>query len=414
MIVREIGYRKINFAMGVVSVGVAVGCCVGLLTLLAGHERRTERIVEEKRAAVDAMMRSMEDDYRKITLRMGFNMAIVRRDQTVAGFYGEGEPKTMPEAYAGLLATKKVSTINHVTPVLQQKVEWPEQKRTILLTGTRGVIHIQDPRRQKPLMAPVARGTMAVGYELHRELELKVGQKVTLMGREFEIRELKAGRGSVEDVGVWINLDEAQEMLDKKGLITAILALECECSEGRLAIIRKEVGSILPETQVIEFSTLASARAEARTRAAKLADEAALQEKAGRERLQQERRGFAKVLIPVVLIGCAVWIGLLTLGNVRERGAEIGILRAIGLRGSQVLGIFLGKAVVMGLVGGGVGYAVGVMVGRIWQEQAGDAVVRPLWLGGAIVGALALCMVASGPPALMAARQDPAEKLREE
>ena len=119
---------------------------------------------------------------------------------------------------------------------------------------------------KKPLAQQVSAGEMVVGYELYRSLDLKVGQKVKLLGREFRLVKSHESRGNKDDVTVWINLAEAQELLKKEGLINAILALECTCALGDVAQVRAEITKILPDTQVIERGGRALARAEARVK----------------------------------------------------------------------------------------------------------------------------------------------------
>ena len=77
------------------------------------------------------------------------------------------------------------------------------------------------------------------------------------------------------------------------------------------------------------------------------------------------------MLVPVVMVGSGVWIGLLALANVRDRRGEIGILRALGLRSRQILLIFLGKAVAIGLAGACLGYAAGRVIGVLWRDAPG-------------------------------------------
>jgi putative ABC transport system permease protein len=47
-----------------------------------------------------------------------------------------------------------------------------------------------------------------------------------------------------------------------------------------------------------------------------------------RQRLMFEN--YFAFIIPFIVITCAVWIGVITLLNVRDRRQEIGILRALG------------------------------------------------------------------------------------
>jgi hypothetical protein len=455
LILREIRYRKLNFLLGVLSVLGAVGCLVAMLglldehdrqtgviladqkvqmeTMLADHDQATQKIIAQREADTRQRMAKLEDDYRKIGVGLGFNLLILPKDQNLADLYADDyATKDMPEDYAMKLVRSKVITINHVLPALQQKLKWPEQERTIILVGVRGVVLLQNPR-QKPIMDTVPAGSIVLGHELHRSMKLKVGDRVKLMDRDFKVFRLEPEKGNKDDITAWINLAEAQAMLGKEGRINAILALECGCAADRLAQIRSEIGAILPDTQVIEYTTQAVARAEARNRATREAEDALAQEKSSRAQLRQqqeslaatafqqeienrqrhraEQEGFAAWLVPVVVGGAAVWIGFLMLANVRERRGEIGILRAIGLGTAQVLGLFLGKALMLGLIGGLAGYLAGVAV-ACWSAGHLEA-IQPGLLLTVVLTAPVLAGLASWLPALLAARQDPALVLRE-
>ena len=117
-----------------------------------------------------------------------------------------------------------------------------------------------------------------------------------------------------------------------------------------------------------------------------------------------------------------IWVGLLSLANVRQRRQEIGILRAIGLRWQQILVVFLSKAVLLGLLGAVLGYGLGFALAA-WAEAnpAGpDSLPVPLsalFTPGVLVAVLlltpVLSILASWLPALQAASQDPAPVLQE-
>lgn len=414
---REIGFRKLNFALGVLSVAAATGCLVAELTLLRKHDLHTEQILTAKAAETKAMMDRLEDDYRKITLKLGFNVLILPRDASLNDLHDDEKPAAlMPEEYAARLAKSRVATINHVLPTLTQKVKWPERQRKVVLMGVRGEVLIHGST-QKPLLEAVPAKHVVVGCELHQSLGLKVGQKIQFMGREFTISKLMPEKGNADDITLWINLREAQELLQKEEKINAILALECNCAADRLDKIRAEITALLPDTKVVEFASQAIARAEARNRAAEQAQATLKQEQANRDKLRAQRESFAAMLVPVVLCACGAWIALLTWLNVRDRRAELGILRAIGLGARQLLAIFIGKAALVGVLGAALGSLGGLVAGIYAQEAIGPEIASrladPLLLATVFVAAPALAAVAAWIPALLAAQQDPAEVLRE-
>jgi putative ABC transport system permease protein len=419
LVFQEILHRKLSFLLGVASASAAVTGLVGALAILQQHDARTEQIVNSKEAETRRLMAKLEDDYRKLMLKMGFNVLILPKDQNLSDLYADDfASKYMPEEYATRLAKSRVATINHVLPSLQQKVKWPEQDRTVLLMGVRGEVYVQS-NQQKPLLEPVPTGSMVLGQELARNFSLNPGDKAKFMGREFTVARVNPGRGNKDDITVWISLTEAQELLAKPGLINGILALDCTCDTmDRLGRIRPEIARILPDTQVIEYSSQALTRAEARQRAAVEAQTSIDREKESRKALRSERESLAAVLVPVLVLGSGIWIGLLALANVRDRRSEIGILRALGLRSRQILMIFLGKAFVIGLAGAGLGYIAGRWIGRIWRDAPGAPsiylpFVEPRLLLLVLIAAPVLAVLASWLPAIYAAQQDPAVALRE-
>ena len=103
------------------------------------------------------------------------------------------------------------------------------------------------------------------------------------------------------------------------------------------------------------------------------------------------------------------------MSNVRERQSEIGILRAIGLKASKILSLFLLKAVVMGFVGA----ILGIFVGLVISPLSGKVAFSEAYLNWQIIllaVALAplISLLASWIPAFLASQQDPAVILSQE
>jgi putative ABC transport system permease protein len=355
-------------------------------------------------------------------LKLGFNVVILPKDQNLSDWYAEDyASKYMPEEYVHKLANSGIVTVRHFLPSLQQKIEWPEYKRKIILVGARGEVPNLHKNPVKPLVQPVPPSTISLGYELHHSLGLKVGDTVELMGRKFEVNACHKERGNKDDITAWIYLAEAQEMLDKPEQINAILALECLCvgDEG-LPIIRKEIANILPGTQVIERGSRVIARAEARTKVEEQAKIAIQKEKVAREDLRVVRERLASILTPVVITACAVWIAVLGFTNVRARREEIGILRAIGVRSREVMIMFVSRHVLLGVLGGALGFVAGILAAVYFGTAHEAAQIRMAdmdlpWAGlilVSVVGAAALAVIAGWIPTMVAARQDPADVLR--
>lgn len=419
LIVREIRHRALNFALGFISVSVAVACLIAALGLLRTDEATTRAILAKREAEVAEAGAKLEDSMRKITKGLGFNVVIVPEDQDLAEMHLHGSlSKTMPESYVDRLANSKIVTVNHLLPTVVKRIEWKEMNISVLLYGTRGEVPIAHRDPKKPLLDAVPAGSMIVGHAIQQKLNLKKGVRVKLMDREFEIIKTHDERGSIDDTTIWINLKEAQEMLGMENLIHAIQALECHCAGDRIAMIREEITKILPGVQAVERGSQALARAEARTAAANQAKDSLAREQEARATLRLQREKFAGTIVPVVLFACALSIGLLAFNNARQRAQEIAVLRAIGLRSSQIVSVFLGKAALLGVTGALAGFGGGLLAASQFADPTvvGGAVPLPTgqWLLLSLLLAPALAAIGSWIPAMMAANQDPAIVLQKD
>jgi hypothetical protein len=415
LVIREIARRKANFVSGWLAVSVAAAVLSGSITTLKLHDLRTQAIVVRKEAETRQRMAALEDDYRKITKNLGFNLLILPANQRLADLYADDVVSAhMPDDYATRLAGANIVTIRHLLPSLQEKVLWPEKKRTIILIGTRGEVPSSFRDAKEPILMPVKKGHAVVGHELATAVGIRVGDRLNLFGTTFTVSACNEERGSKDDISIWIGLSEAQRILGKTGRINAILALKCHCAGNELANVRRDVAAVLPGVQVIEQGSKVLTRAEARDRASREAADALAAEVRNRRQMRDEQEKFASVLAPLVLLASSIWVGLIFYTNVRERRAEIGILRALGARARTILGLFLTKALLMGLAGGLTGYTLGVTAGRARAGSTNLALLDPALLLLACGAAVVLSLAASWLPAYLAAQHHPAEVLREE
>jgi putative ABC transport system permease protein len=122
----------------------------------------------------------------------------------------------------------------------------------------------------------------------------------------------------------------------------------------------------------------------------------------------------ASVAAVSLLVG-GIGIMNIMLVSVTERTREIGLRLAIGARGSDVLQQFLVEAVVISLVGGGLGVALGYGSAEFvkWYENW-PAVVPPNAVAMSVGFAAAVGVIFGFWPATRAAALDPIEALRAE
>jgi putative ABC transport system permease protein len=114
----------------------------------------------------------------------------------------------------------------------------------------------------------------------------------------------------------------------------------------------------------------------------------------------------------VALLVGAVGVANIMIISVLERRSEIGLRRALGATKGHIRTQFLSEAVLLGILGGVVGVALGVASTSVYAHTKGWATVVPpeAWLGG-FAASLIIGAVAGLMPALRAARMSPTQAL---
>jgi putative ABC transport system permease protein len=121
--------------------------------------------------------------------------------------------------------------------------------------------------------------------------------------------------------------------------------------------------------------------------------------------------GIASISLVVGGIG----IMNIMLVSVRERTREIGIRKAVGARGRDILAQFLIEALTLSLLGGLIGIVLGLAVSALIGQLAGWGFqFNPATVAAAVLFSLAVGVVFGVWPARMAARLDPISALRYE
>ncbi len=149
--------------------------------------------------------------------------------------------------------------------------------------------------------------------------------------------------------------------------------------------------------------------------------------------IRNERAMMYFVLFFIVLVAAFSTMNTMITVTVQKRH-EIGVMKALGARVSQIVWVFLGQGMIVGLIGSLAGLGLGTVVLhyrntlRDWLsermgldifpgEMYGVAEIPSKIVGSDIaticIGAFVLCTLAALPPAYMVARLDPAKALRD-
>jgi len=439
LILSEIRFRSVNFLLCLAAVVIAATLFITGPTLLGGYAVDTQRELAglqaeadqlqadmgQKKKETEAILADMEKQTKRIMRDLGVNLRIVHRDTNLGNLYTDFVAVEFPEEYIQkLAAAEQIETIVHLIATLQQKIKWRE--RTALVVGTLPVTSEAQSAEGKQHMGVVVEpGTVYVGHELG--VGLKQGETIEIEGQPFKVAQIMPEFGGLNDVQLVLDLHDAQRILNKPGKINQIMALGCKCKGDRISVIRRQLEQVLPDTRITEDKPRAEAREKQRdlveaTRkqeeervAASLAQVVANRQRqeASRTRQQQMLARLINITTPLVILTSALFVGLMTGSNVRERRPEIGVLRALGKSAGNIAVLFLGKAVLLGLLGGllgcALGYVLAPLVGRTMLDLAADLFrVQPVSLVATLLGAPLITVLASYVPARTAVAQDPA------
>jgi lipoprotein-releasing system permease protein len=139
------------------------------------------------------------------------------------------------------------------------------------------------------------------------------------------------------------------------------------------------------------------------------------------------------VLFFIVLVAAFSTMNTMITVTVQKRH-EIGVMKALGARVSQIVWVFLAQGMIVGVIGSLAGLGLGKLVlairndARAWlaekfdihifsEKTYGIAEIPAELVANDVsvicIGAFVLCSLAALPPAYMVARLDPAKALRD-
>lgn len=258
-----------------------------------------------------------------------------------------------------------------------------------------------------------SRTKVALGYN-HKvdgkiwERGIKVGEKIEINGQEFKVI------GIIDKIG---GEDDGMIVFDKETLKEL---LEIEDEESRI-IVKVDDGENI--TEIAE---------EIKRKLRKLRNEKEGQETFSISTSEQLMDSFKEIIgiVQAVLVGIAVislFVGGIGIMNtmytsVLERTKEIGIMKAVGAKNSDVLYIFLFESGFLGLVGGIIGIVFGIVlakgVGYIATNAFGIGLLQAdidyYLIFGALIFSFLIGTLSGILPAMRAARLKPVDALRHE
>jgi putative ABC transport system permease protein len=223
-------------------------------------------------------------------------------------------------------------------------------------------------------------------------LELNRGDKIALNGIEVTITGILEETGSNEDYQVFLPIETAQEAFDKEGLVSSI-DVRALCSACPTSNIAGSINGNIPGVRAVAVKQIAET-------------EMGMMEKISK---------FLLALAGITLaVGCFGVVNTM-LTSVHERTKDIGIMRAVGASRNQIIKVFLYEAVIVGVVGGLLGYVVGTLLAYIIGPLIFEGVAVtyvPQYFLPALAMATFIAIIATVYPAFRASRIKIADSFR--
>lgn len=353
---------------------------------------------------------------------LGANVLLLPQGVSLEDYYAaDSHGATLPEEYAAQLVLSNLEGVEHISAKLTVPAELngshvtltgvlPQSEFQTLASyqSVQAFSHAHDGCKQRAkvgddelsateslakrrFIEKLAANEAVVGADVAQAAGLKAGDKVSLLGYLFKISGVMPATGTVDDSRVFAHLHTVQRLAKKGETVNVIEIMAC-CEDAAGGLI-SQLADTFPDAKVVTITQVVDT-----------------QVAVNRLMTQLSYLFFAILLV----VGIASIAGTM-FSNVTERRREIGTLMALGATPNLVARLFLGKALVIGLAGGVIGYLGGTLLAvGLGPYLAGISVEPvPSLAVLAVIVAAVVALVASYPPARRATMIDPCICFRE-
>jgi putative ABC transport system permease protein len=346
---------------------------------------------------------------------LGANILILPKSATVQDYYSaDFNGGEIPEDYIHVLVNSDIKGIDNLSPKLSMDIEIKGKKA--ILTGILprnefkskalwrgalgifskpedcvavcnipGIIDSSKNIKRNRVIDDLAEDVVLAGSDIAGILAIEQGDSIKIKGKSFFVEAILPITGTVDDSRIYTHLRTVQKFSNKKSALNVIEIMGCcaAISEGLI----KKINQLLPNAKVVTITQI-------------------IQTKIKTNRLMNKLS--MVTLIIILIIGGASMANYMY-ANVYERRREIGIMSAMGAKPAWIVKVFIMKSIIIGFVGGIIGYVLGtVMALFLGPKLAGLPVLpMPVLALYALIISLVISVAASILPAIKATKVDP-------
>jgi putative ABC transport system permease protein len=284
--------------------------------------------------------------------------------------------------------------------VIEQPYEPDDQK-----VVTTGVSYINPWWKSKGdwIDAPDDVSSAMVGIEVARKLNVDMGDtiKLTYTPNDVGVNSTSCNvtivgivdTGGNEDGQVFVNLQLAQAMSGREGKVHTV-QVSALCTGCPVNVFAKEIEGEMDNVEARTVKQLVSAEMGT----------------------LENFKGMMAMVTVVAMAASILGVTTTMTTSVIERRKEIGLMKSLGAERGRITTLFLVEATVIGVLGGIIGFIVGVFLARMIGLSVFDTTVSTniLLLPVAIGISVAVAVLASIPPVRRALKVEPAVVLRGE
>jgi putative ABC transport system permease protein len=348
-------------------------------------------------SVTDSMTRDIEEKLNQF----GANIVMVPKTENLALNYGGidvgGVNYSVPELDETKLpeirTIQNSKNISIVAPKILGAVTINEKRVLMMGVWFEEEIALKTWWHKSEGVFPQKENEVMLGAEAAARLGVKAGESLLVSGTSFQIAGVLSPTGASEDNALIAEFGAVQRLLGKEGKVSMV-EISAFCQGCPISELTLQIAEKFPEAKVMAMK------------------QAVLSKMQSIEMFQSFSLG---VSVIVILIG-SLLVFVTMMGSVNERTREIGIFRAIGFRQSHVMQIILLEALLLGIIGGVLGFFTGNLtawglVPMIIKDGTFAGIDSTLGLVS-ILMAVALSLLASLYPAFKAGNMDPSEALR--